>query len=70
MLLGLSDDVQKGVQYILMTGREGQFRLVWDKDRWQISRNLTVSLGLRYEFYPLMTRSNGYGIEQYIPADE
>ncbi|HLN02714.1 MAG TPA: TonB-dependent receptor [Bryobacteraceae bacterium] len=67
MLLGLSDDVQKGVQYILMTGREWQ--LGWyGQDRWQVTKNLTVSLGLRYEFYPLMTRSNGKGIEQYIPA--
>ena len=60
MLLGLSDDVQKGVQYILMTGREWQFGW-YGQDRWQVSRNLTVSIGLRYEFYPLMTRSNGYG---------
>jgi len=66
-LLGLSDDVQKGVQYILMTGREWQFGW-YGQDRWQVTKNLTVTLGLRYEFYPLMTRSNGKGIEQYIPA--
>ena len=66
MLLGLSDDVQKGVQYILMTGREWQ--LGWyGQDRWQVSRKLTVTLGLRYEFYPLMTRA-GYGIERYDPT--
>jgi hypothetical protein len=67
MLLGLSDDVQKGVQYILMTGREWQFGW-YGQDRWQVSRKLTVTVGLRYELYPLMTRSNGYGIEQYFPA--
>ena len=66
-LLGLSDDVQKGVQYILMTGREWQFGW-YGQDRWQVTRNLTVTVGLRYELYPLMTRSNGKGIEQYIPA--
>ena len=60
MLLGLSDDVQKGVQYILMTGREWQFGW-YGQDRWQVTRNLTVSIGFRYEFYPLMTRSNGQG---------
>ncbi len=65
-LLGLSDDVQKGVQYILMTGREWQFGW-YGQDRWQVSRNLTVTLGLRYEYYPLMTRSNDKGIERYDP---
>jgi len=66
-LLGLSDDVQKGVQYILMTGREWQFGW-YGQDRWQVTRNLTVTLGLRYELYPLMTRSNGKGIERYDPT--
>jgi predicted secreted protein len=66
-LLGLSNDVQKGVQYILMTGREWQFGW-YAQDRWQVNRNLTLSVGLRYELYPLMTRSNGKGIEQYDPA--
>lgn len=67
-LLGLSDDTQKGLQYILMTGREWQ--LGWfAQDRWQVSRNLTVSLGLRYEFYPLMTRCCGKGIESYNPTN-
>jgi len=66
-LLGLSDDVQKGVQYILMTGREWQFGW-FGQDRFQVTRNLTVTVGLRYEYYPLMTRSNGKGIEQYNPT--
>jgi hypothetical protein len=66
-LLGLSDDVQKGVQYILMTGREWQFGW-YGQDRFQVTRNLTVTVGLRYELYPLMTRSNGKGIEQYNPT--
>ncbi|HWB99309.1 MAG TPA: TonB-dependent receptor, partial [Bryobacteraceae bacterium] len=66
-LLGLSDDVQKGEQYILMTGREWQ--LGWyGQDRWQVNKNLTLTMGLRYELYPLMTRSNGYGIERYDPS--
>jgi len=66
-LLGLSDNTQKGEQYILMTGREWQ--LAWFvQDRWQVKKNLTVTVGLRYELYPLMTRSNGYGIESYDPT--
>jgi hypothetical protein len=65
-LLGYSNEVQKGDQYIMMTGREWQFGW-YGQDRWQVSRNLTVSLGLRYEYYPLMTRA-GKGIERYDPT--
>jgi len=65
-LLGLSDDTEKSLQNILSTGREWQ--LGWyARDRWQVSRNLTVNIGLRYEFYPLMTRA-GKGIERYDPT--
>jgi hypothetical protein len=66
-LLGYSDNVQKGEQYILMTGREWQFGW-FVQDRWQVSKKLTVSLGLRYELYPLMTRCCGKGIERYDPT--
>lgn len=64
-LLGLDTSTDKSLQYILMTGREWQFGW-YARDRWQISRNLTLDLGLRYEFYPLMTRA-GKGIERYDP---
>lgn len=67
-LLGLSDNTQKGEQYILMTGREWQFGW-FAQDRWQVGRNLTVTLGLRYELYPLMTRCCGTGIESYDPSN-
>ena len=64
-LLGLSDDAEKSLEYVLATGREWQFGW-YARDRWQVGRNLTVTLGLRYEFYPLMTRA-GYGIERLDP---
>jgi hypothetical protein len=67
-LLGLSDNTQKGEQYILMTGREWQIG-AFVQDRWQVSPKLTVTLGLRYELFPLMTRSNGKGIESYDPTN-
>jgi len=66
-LLGLSDDAEKSLQYILATGREWQFGW-YARDRWQVTRNLTVTLGLRYELYPLMTRA-GKGIERYDPSN-
>jgi hypothetical protein len=66
-LLGLSDNTQKGAQYILMTGREWQFGW-FVQDRWQVSKKLTISAGVRYELYPLMTRCCGKGIERYDPS--
>ncbi len=59
--------MQKSLQYILMTPREWQFG-GYARDRWQVSRKMTVNLGLRYEFYPLMTRAAGKGIERLDPA--
>ena len=65
-LLGLDTSTDKSLQYILSTGREWQFGW-YARDRWQVSRNLTINIGLRYEFYPLMTRA-GKGIERYDPV--
>jgi outer membrane receptor protein involved in Fe transport len=65
-LLGQSSQMQKSIQYILMTPREWQFGW-YGQDRWQVSRKLTLTLGLRYEYYPLMTRAAGKGIERLIP---
>jgi hypothetical protein len=61
-LLGLPQNMQKSLQHILMTGREWQFGWYF-RDRWQATRNLTLTLGLRYEYYPLMTRDH-QGIER------
>jgi hypothetical protein len=66
-LLGLPQNMQKSLQYILMTPREWQFGW-YARDRWQVNRKLTLNLGLRYEFYPLMTRASGKGIERLDPA--
>jgi hypothetical protein len=66
-LLGMPTQMQKGEQYILMTGREWQFGF-YGQDRYQVTRNLTISLGLRYEHYPLMTRAAGKGLERLDPA--
>lgn len=66
-LLGLSQNVQKSYQYILMTPREFQFSF-YAQDRWQVNRKLTMTIGLRYEIYPLMTRATGKGIERLDPS--
>ena len=45
-----------------MTTREWQHGF-YARDRWQVNNKLTLDLGLRYEYYPLMTRADR-GIEQ------
>ena len=37
---------------------------VFFRDRWQVTRNLTLNLGGRMEFYPMVTRDNR-GVERY-----
>ena len=56
-------DAGKDVQEIQMTGREWQMA-AFIRDRWQVGQKLTLSLGLRFEYYPLMTRADGKGIER------
>jgi outer membrane receptor protein involved in Fe transport len=60
-LLGLDTGYGKSIQYEEMSGRENQYGL-FISDRWNASPKLTVNLGLRYEYYPLMSRENR-GIE-------
>ncbi|MCZ2079991.1 MAG: TonB-dependent receptor [Bryobacteraceae bacterium] len=64
-LLGLPNGMGKSLQYLTMTGREWQFGW-YARDRWQVTPHLTLSLGLRYEYYPLMTRADR-GLERYDP---
>jgi hypothetical protein len=62
-LLGLQSTQAKDVQEIEMSGREWQMA-AYIRDRWQIGQKLTLSLGMRFEYYPLMTRAEGKGIER------
>ncbi len=61
-LLGLPSFFSKDVQTETMTGREWQ-NAIYVRDRWRVTPNLTLNLGLRIENYPLMTRANS-GIER------
>jgi hypothetical protein len=56
-LLGLDQSVGKTLQNIYLTGREWQFGW-YGRDRWRLSRKLTLDLGLRYELYPLVQRTH------------
>ncbi|MGI8962344.1 MAG: TonB-dependent receptor [Bryobacteraceae bacterium] len=65
-LLGLTSSVGRSIQYEKMTTYELQFGWYF-RDRWQVTPKLTATLGLRYEFYPIMTRAGRGGIEEYDP---
>jgi hypothetical protein len=64
-LLGLPQTVQKSLQYEEMNPREWQFGWYF-RDRWQVTPKLTLNLGIRYEYYPLIRRASR-GIERYDP---
>jgi len=66
-LLDILGSANKSVQFFDMKTREWQHGLFF-RDRWQVNRKLTLNLGVRYEYYPLMTRGDGRGVERWDPA--
>jgi Carboxypeptidase regulatory-like domain/TonB dependent receptor len=61
-LLGRASSFSRDVQTEDMTGREWQTAF-YVRDRWRVTQNLTLNLGLRLEYYPLMSRATR-GIER------
>ena len=66
-LLGLPETMRRSEQFEIMTAYNNQAGW-YVRDRFQATQNLTISLGLRYELYPLQTRSGRGGIEGYDPS--
>ncbi len=65
-LLGLPQAMSKALQfYSPQTAREWQFGGFF-QDRRQLNQSLTLTLGLRWEHYPIQTRSH-QGFERYDP---
>ncbi len=60
-LLGLPSSFGKSLQWEVMTTREWQHAFYF-RDRWQATPDLTFTLGLRYEYFPLISRADR-GIE-------
>ncbi len=56
-LLGTNTSVHKSVQYEEMTTREWQHGL-FVRDRWSVNDKLTVDMGVRWEYYPIMHRAD------------
>ena len=65
-LLGILGSASKSVQFFDMKTREWQHGLYF-RDRWQVTRDFTLNLGARYEYYPLMNRGDR-GLERWDPA--
>jgi carboxypeptidase family protein/TonB-dependent receptor-like protein len=62
-LLGQVGTAAKSVQNELMTAREWQHAL-YARDRWTPTAKLTLDLGLRWEYYPIMARADGRGVDR------
>ncbi len=56
-LLGAYTYATKSLQWELMTPRIWQ-HAVFIRDRWQVNDKLTLTLGLRWEYFPIPTRAN------------
>ena len=56
-LLGLVGTANRSIQHELFTVREWQHGLYF-RDRWNVNTRLTLDLGLRWEYYPIMNRAN------------
>jgi Carboxypeptidase regulatory-like domain/TonB dependent receptor len=63
-LLGLQNGMGRSEQFIKATAREWQFGF-FVGDRYRVSNKLTATLGLRYEYYPLMTRNGAFSFDRY-----
>lgn len=62
-LLGLTSQARKAIQWEEMRTREWRYGF-YIGDRWQARRDVTLDLGVRYEYFPLVTRTNGRGVER------
>ena len=62
-LLGLTSQAQKAIQWEEMTTREWRFGF-YAGDRWQLHPSVTLDVGVRYEYFPLVTRDDPRGVER------
>ena len=62
-LLGRQNGMGRSEQFIKATAREWQFGW-FVGDRYRVTNRLTATLGLRYEYYPLMTRNGAFQFDR------
>ncbi|MDX2034271.1 MAG: TonB-dependent receptor [Blastocatellia bacterium] len=68
-LLGLPQSMGKDLQNINPAAVRMPGWGIYARDQWQVTRNLTVNFGTRYEYYPFATRDHR-GAERYDPISD
>lgn len=65
--LGLMSQAQKSLQYIDFNAHSWQYGLYFG-DRFKATQKLTLDLGIRWEYLPLISRSGPQTFERYDPG--
>ncbi|HEX5411917.1 MAG TPA: TonB-dependent receptor [Terriglobia bacterium] len=65
--LGLANEVQNGQQFIKLTNKDWQEAL-YIGDTFRLTQKLTVTAGVRWEYFPLITRDGASKFEVYDPT--
>ncbi len=68
-LLGLPTSLGKSLQTLNPASTRAWDQGFYFRDQWRATRNLTLNLGLRYEYYPMVTRDHR-GLERYDPGTD
>jgi hypothetical protein len=66
-LLGLPNEVGKAIQNANPNSLRFHTWSAYGRDRWQVTPNLTLNLGLRWEYYPFATADHG-GVKLFDPT--
>jgi len=68
-LLGLPDETGKAYLLFNPVGLRWNQWAWYVRDQWQVTRKLTLNLGVRWEYYPFGYSDNGKGLRWLNPAD-
>ena len=69
MLLGLPNRVGKASYLWNPNALRWSIYSWYLRDQWQVTQKLTVTLGVRWEFYPFGYADNGRGLPEFNPTD-
>lgn len=67
--LGYISEAQNDEQFIKSTGKDTQFGTYFG-DRWRVTSKLTADLGVRWEYFPLITRDGIDKGELFVPSTD